>query len=98
MSDFSKGAAWMRGAVIPITEAQVGVTDWGITHSDAVYDVVPVPICKSQKRFTIWSPQVVFGMPIAQWWRCAGRHLFPAAATRAIVRTIFMRGACLTSM
>ncbi len=42
MSDFSKGAAWMRGAVIPITEAQVGVTDWGITHSDAVYDVVPV--------------------------------------------------------
>lgn len=42
MSDFSKGAAWIDGKIVPIAEAKVGVTDWGITHSDAVYDVVPV--------------------------------------------------------
>ena len=40
--DFSKGAAWMAGDVIPIHEAKIGVTDWGLTHSDIVYDVVPV--------------------------------------------------------
>lgn len=32
----------MRGAVIPVHEARIGVTDWGLTHSDCVYDVVPV--------------------------------------------------------
>ncbi|MGP6085547.1 aminotransferase class IV [Antarctobacter jejuensis] len=42
MSDLSQGAAWMGGAVIPIAEAKIGVTDWGLTHSDIVYDVVPV--------------------------------------------------------
>lgn len=40
--DLSKGAAWMRGAVLPISEARIGVTDWGLTHADCVYDVVPV--------------------------------------------------------
>ncbi|MCG6904264.1 MAG: aminotransferase class IV [Rhodobacter sp.] len=42
MTDWSKGAAWMDGAVIPVAEARIGVTDWGVTHSDTVYDVVPV--------------------------------------------------------
>ena len=40
--DFSKGAAWIRGNVVPIGEATIGVTDWAVTHSDATYDVVPV--------------------------------------------------------
>ncbi len=40
--DFSSGAAWMKGRVIPIAEATIGVTDWALTHSDATYDVVPV--------------------------------------------------------
>jgi len=42
MTDLSNGAAWMDGKVIPIAEAKIGVTDWGLTHSDIVYDVVPV--------------------------------------------------------
>lgn len=42
MTDLSRGAAWMGGAVIPISEAKIGVTDWGLTHSDIAYDVVPV--------------------------------------------------------
>lgn len=42
MDQFSKGAAWTAGKIIPIEQASVGVTDWGITHSDTVYDVVPV--------------------------------------------------------
>jgi len=42
VSDLSAGAAWKDGRVIPIAEATIGVTDWGLTHSDIVYDVVPV--------------------------------------------------------
>lgn len=40
--DFSHGAAWMNGEVIPVQDAKIGVTDWGLTHADVVYDVVPV--------------------------------------------------------
>lgn len=40
--DFSSGAAWMDGQIVPIAEARIGVTDWGLTHSDIAYDVVPV--------------------------------------------------------
>ena len=42
MTDWSKGAAWMGGEVIPIAEAKVHVMDWGLTRSDITYDVVPV--------------------------------------------------------
>lgn len=42
MTDFSNGAAWIRGRVVPIAEATIGVTDWALTHSDVTYDVVPV--------------------------------------------------------
>ena len=37
----SVGAAWMNGAIIPISEASIPVTDWGLTHSDITYDVAP---------------------------------------------------------
>lgn len=42
MTDWSKGAAWMKGEVVPIDEAKIGVNDWGVTRSDITYDVVPV--------------------------------------------------------
>lgn len=42
MKDLSKGAAWWEGHIIPISEAAVPVTDWGLTHADVTYDVVPV--------------------------------------------------------
>lgn len=42
MNDLSHGAAWMDGRILPISEASIGVTDWGVTHSDIAYDVVPV--------------------------------------------------------
>ncbi len=41
-TDWSKGAAWIRGEVVPVAEATIGVTDWGVTRSDIAYDVVPV--------------------------------------------------------
>ena len=41
-ADYSAGAAWMQGDIVPIGEARIGVTDWGLTHADCVYDVVPV--------------------------------------------------------
>jgi len=40
--DWARGAAWIRGGVVPIAEATIGVTDWGLTRSDITYDVVPV--------------------------------------------------------
>lgn len=40
--DWSKGAAFMRGRVIPVAEAAIPVTDWGLTRSDITYDVAPV--------------------------------------------------------
>ena len=39
-NDFSHGAAWMRGDVMPTRDAAIPVTDWGLTHSDITYDVV----------------------------------------------------------
>lgn len=32
----------MGGTILPISEAAIPVTDWGLTHSDIAYDVVPV--------------------------------------------------------
>jgi len=40
--DWSAGVAWMDGAVMPIGQAKIPVTDWGLTHSDITYDVVHV--------------------------------------------------------
>ena len=40
--DFSHGAAWMKGTVIPVSEAKISVFDWGLTRSDITYDVVHV--------------------------------------------------------
>jgi len=42
MTDLTKGAAWIGGTIIPISDAALPVTDWGLTHSDIAYDVVPV--------------------------------------------------------
>ena len=40
--DFSAGAAWMDGEVMPVSEAKISVFDWGLTRSDITYDVVHV--------------------------------------------------------
>ncbi|MEN0041920.1 MAG: aminotransferase class IV, partial [Pseudomonadota bacterium] len=41
-TDWSAGVAWMRGEIMPIGQAALPVTDWGLTHSDITYDVVHV--------------------------------------------------------
>ncbi len=41
-NDCSSGAAWMWGQIMPIADARLPVTDWGLTHSDITYDVVHV--------------------------------------------------------
>lgn len=41
-SDYTKGAAWQNGRIMPVAEAKIGVTDWGLTRSDITYDVVHV--------------------------------------------------------
>ena len=40
--DFSAGAAWMNGKIMPVSEAKISVFDWGLTRSDITYDVVHV--------------------------------------------------------
>ena len=42
MSDFSKGAAYIDGKMVPIAEAKISLLDWGFLHSDATYDVAGV--------------------------------------------------------
>jgi len=42
LADFASGAAWMDGRLLPMSEARLPVNDWGVTRSDAVYDVGPV--------------------------------------------------------
>lgn len=42
MNEFGKGAAWIQGEIVPISKASIPVNDWGVTHSDCVYDVVGV--------------------------------------------------------
>ncbi len=41
-ADYTSGAAWMNGKVIPISDAKISVFDWGLTRSDITYDVVHV--------------------------------------------------------
>lgn len=38
----SDGIAWMDGRFMPLADAKIGVTDWGLVRSDATYDVVTV--------------------------------------------------------
>jgi len=40
--DFSKGAAWVDGAFVPVADAKMSVFDWGFVRSDVTYDVVHV--------------------------------------------------------
>ena len=37
--DYSAGAAWMDGEIIPISEAKKSVLDWGLTRSGKVIDL-----------------------------------------------------------
>lgn len=36
----TQGAAWIDGAIVPISEAKISVLDWGFLRSDATYDVI----------------------------------------------------------
>jgi len=40
--DFSNGAAWMSGKIVPVSDAKISVLDWGFTRSDCTYDVASV--------------------------------------------------------
>ena len=39
---FPKGAAWMDGKFVKLSEARISVLDWGFLRSDATYDVAHV--------------------------------------------------------
>lgn len=82
MHEFSSGAAWMNGSILPIADAKIGVTDWGITHSDAVYDVVPVVegaffrLGLYLERFEASLEAGRFDIGLALWAICETENLF----------------------
>lgn len=39
---YPRGAAYMAGQFIPLSEARISVLDWGLLHSDVTYDTVHV--------------------------------------------------------
>lgn len=39
-ADFSRAVAWIDGAYVPLADAKISVRDFGLTHSDATYDVL----------------------------------------------------------
>ena len=39
---FPRGAAWMDGNFVDISEAWTSILDWGFLRSNAIYDVVHV--------------------------------------------------------
>lgn len=39
---FAKGAAFVHGKFVPISEAKISIADWGYRRSDVTYDVVSV--------------------------------------------------------
>tara|TARA_B100000767_G_C19530275_1_gene436271 strand:- start:46 stop:195 length:150 start_codon:yes stop_codon:yes gene_type:complete len=39
---FPKGAAWMDGKFIKLSEARILILDWGFLRSEVIYDVVHV--------------------------------------------------------
>jgi branched-chain amino acid aminotransferase len=41
-TDWSAGAAYVDGRIMPLSEAKIPVTDWGYRRSDVTYDVVGV--------------------------------------------------------
>jgi branched-chain amino acid aminotransferase len=40
--DFSRGAAYVNGSYVPMSEAKIPIGDWGFSRSDVTYDVVHV--------------------------------------------------------
>ncbi|MFT5220745.1 MAG: branched-chain amino acid aminotransferase [Planctomycetota bacterium] len=42
MTDYARGAAFVGGEYVPISEAKISLLDWGFLHSDATYDVAHV--------------------------------------------------------
>ncbi|WP_108262343.1 aminotransferase class IV [Mangrovicoccus ximenensis] len=42
MQDYSKGAAWIDGRIMPVDQAKIPVTHWGYRRSDVTYDVAGV--------------------------------------------------------
>ncbi|MEM7073499.1 MAG: aminotransferase class IV [Pseudomonadota bacterium] len=98
--DFSAGAAWMEGQILPVGEARIGVTDWGLTHSDCVYDVVPVwegaffRLPDYQERFeaSLAQARLSVGLDRAQMTNALHDMVAASGLRRAYVAMVGARG------
>lgn len=100
MVDLSKGAAWIEGQIVPISEAKIGVTDWGLTHSDITYDVVPVwnggffrlPDYMARFQKSIANLRLDFGMNPEQICEILHRLVASTGLKHAYVAMVASRG------
>lgn len=79
--DFSAGAAWIDGDIVPIADARIPILDWGFTRSDATYDVVHT-----------WEGQFFrLDDHMARFWRGVGRLRYQLPVDDEQVRAILQQ-------
>jgi len=87
-ADYSRGAAYIDGKFVPMSDAKISISDWGFTRSDVTYDVVHV---KDGGFFRLEDHLDRFHRSLA------GYRLAPAV-TRDEMRTILARCVALSGL
>jgi len=86
--DWTKGAAYLDGSFMPISEARVPLTDWAYRRSDVVYDVV-----------SVWDGQFFrLGDHIARFRRSIQRYRFSPQETDQEIREILHRMVAMSGL
>lgn len=99
-TDYSQGAAFVRGQYLPIGEATLPLTDWGFLRSDATYDVVTAwdgaffRLDAHLERFAASCARFRLdpGMPMAQVAQVLAECVRRSGLRRAYVEMIVTRG------
>ncbi|MBN9404228.1 MAG: aminotransferase class IV [Burkholderiales bacterium] len=99
-TDYSQGAAFVRGQYLPIGQATLPLTDWGFLRSDATYDVVTAwdgaffRLDAHLERFAASCARFRLdpGMPMAQVAQVLAECVRRSGLRRAYVEMIVTRG------
>jgi branched-chain amino acid aminotransferase len=86
--DWSKGAAYLDGAFMPVAEARLPITAWGYRRSDVTYDVV-----------SVWDGQFFrLDDHLARFHRSMAAMRFAPRETAAELRAILHRVVALSGL
>lgn len=99
-TDYSQGAAFVRGQYVPIGQATLPLTDWGFLRSDATYDVVTAwdgaffRLDAHLERFAASCARFRLdpGMPMSQVAQVLAECVRRSGLRRAYVEMIVTRG------